>query len=317
MDRGEKHIIRILFKNKIFYSDAQAFEDLFTKIMTYRYPKFRAVKPQGALGDKKNDGYIIDAGVYYQVYGPEDISKSINTAIKKVKEDFNGLFEKWQDKVEIKEFCYIVNDKYKGAQVTVHEKLMELSKVLNELMDEKNITVNLMVAKDLENMMFELKEDEIIDVIGGLPPTNINVIDIDFQALNEVITHISNIPARHFVDDYYVPDFEEKIKINELSVILKRRLESASISVSDMELYFKNEGNFLREDLRNKFKELYELSKTEISETEEYFSDRRYMYILDKCMPKERTNAIQYAADCLMAYYFESCDIFESPNKEE
>ncbi|QUF84846.1 hypothetical protein KDJ93_08095 [Clostridium butyricum] len=53
MDRDERYLIRIMFKNRIFYSDAQAFEDLFTKIMRYGYPEFRAVKPQGAFGDKK------------------------------------------------------------------------------------------------------------------------------------------------------------------------------------------------------------------------------------------------------------------------
>jgi hypothetical protein len=34
-------------------------------------------------------------------------------------------------------------------------------------------------------------------------------------------------------------------------------------------------------------------------------------------MPKQATAYIQQAVECLMAYYFESCDIFEAPPKEE
>ena len=52
-----------------------------------------------------------------------------------------------------------------------------------------------------------------------------------------------------------------------------------------------------------------------LSKEEENFADRRYMYILEKSMPKEDKNSIQQAVECLLAFYFESCDIFEAPEK--
>ena len=39
------------------------------------------------------------------------------------------------------------------------------------------------------------------------------------------------------------------------------------------------------------------------------------MYILEKSMPKDDKNSIQQAVECLLAFYFESCDIFEAPEK--
>ena len=131
MDRDEKYLIRIMFQNKIYSSDAQEFENLFTKIMQYRYNDFRAVKPQGSLGDMKNDGYLIDDGAFYQVYGPEDISKSIDTAINKLEVDSEGLINKW-NKANINKFNYVVNDKYKGANVSVHQKLLKLDTILQK-----------------------------------------------------------------------------------------------------------------------------------------------------------------------------------------
>lgn len=40
MTREEKHISRILFKNKIHEADGQKFEDLFSAIMNYKEPDF-------------------------------------------------------------------------------------------------------------------------------------------------------------------------------------------------------------------------------------------------------------------------------------
>lgn len=319
MNRDEKYLIRMMFKGKIYSSDAQAFEDLFTKIMTYRYTTFLPVKPQGSFGDMKNDGYIIESGIFYQVYGPENIENSIDDAIKKVKGDFNGLIEKWNHNIEIKEYVYVVNDKYKGARVKVHEKILLLKNELKRLEKEKNILVNLMTAKDLENLFFEIEEDEIIDILGGMPPRtdNINIIDIDFEAVNEVIDHIMNIPAKDYQDDLHVPDFENKIKINGLSQIVRGILINAGFNYGDIELFFENQGEFLREALRDRFKQLYDNSKEEITDDIESYSDKRFFYILEKSMPKRKTLATKFAVECLMAYYFESCDIFEMPPDEE
>lgn len=311
MDRDEKYLIRIMFQNKIYSSDAQEFENLFTKIMQYRYNDFRAVKPQGSLGDMKNDGYLIDDGAFYQVYGPEDISKSIDTAINKLEVDSEGLINKW-NKANINKFNYVVNDKYKGANVSVHQKLFKLDTILQKIANNNNIGTGLIVAKDLENMLFELDEDSIIAIVG-LPPRTNAIYDVDYEALNEVVNHILNLPAKDYTDDLYVPDFDEKIKFNGLSRIIARRLDSAAINYGDVEVYFENQGDFLRDDIKNRFKQLYNESKNKISNEEENFADRRYMYILEKSMPRENKNSIQQAVECLLAFYFESCDIFEAP----
>ncbi|MGL5245553.1 MAG: hypothetical protein ACRC7R_10305, partial [Sarcina sp.] len=185
MEREEKYLVRIIFQNKIYSSDAQVFENLFTKIMGYRHLDFQAVRPQGSLGDMKNDGYILNSGIFYQVYGPEDITKSMDTAINKLKEDFHGLVSKWSNEITIKEFNYVVNDKYKGANVTVHKKLVELRNTIKTLEKDYLLNTGLLVAKDLENILFELQDDDIIAVIGLIPRTN-TMYEVDYNSLNEV-----------------------------------------------------------------------------------------------------------------------------------
>lgn len=72
MDENEKYIARLIFQNRIYESNGQKYEDIFSKVMTYSNPNFNSVKPQGQFGDRKNDGFDRTTGVYYQVYAPED-----------------------------------------------------------------------------------------------------------------------------------------------------------------------------------------------------------------------------------------------------
>ncbi len=58
MNNQEKLLARLMFRNKIFTSNGQAFEDLFISIMNYAEKGFKPIKPWGNIGDRKNDGYI-------------------------------------------------------------------------------------------------------------------------------------------------------------------------------------------------------------------------------------------------------------------
>ncbi len=157
MTANQKAQARIFFENRILKADKQAFEDLFTEIMSYKELDFRSIKPWGNIGDRKNDGYIPSRGIFYQVYAPEDIRKSYPDIVKKIKTDFTGLVEQWSD---VKEFYFVVNDKYKGVNAD-SEQLLTQIKEDNGLDESKFIT-----ASDLENILFSLSDDQIIKITG-------------------------------------------------------------------------------------------------------------------------------------------------------
>ena len=87
MDENEMFYALKEFKLKRLQLKGNSFEDFFVNIMKYHCNEFESVKPWGALGDRKNDGFIKSKGIYYQVYAPEDLPSREGSAIVKLIED--------------------------------------------------------------------------------------------------------------------------------------------------------------------------------------------------------------------------------------
>ena len=308
LTNGERYFVRTLFKNKIFQYNGQAFEDFFVSIMTKANSDFQPVKAHGSIGDKKNDGYVSNTGTYYQVYAPEDIGKekTVYDAVNKLETDFMGLYEYWNDKCEIKQYNFVVNDKYEGLSVPIHKKVFELKS--NPLY--ANIDIRTFTAKDLERVFGSLNEMDMQDIVGFIPEVSIGVIEYD--ALNEVVNYLMNAELPEASGDkLVVPDFTEKIIFNNLNKEIENRLITGSYQEGFLNNYF-NENPGLKDILQKKFNALYGQACDIIDDVQENAADCRCVYILENAAPK-RTNSIFGAIWVLMAYYFSTCDIFEEP----
>ncbi|MDK2951995.1 MAG: hypothetical protein PWQ77_1660 [Kosmotogales bacterium] len=309
MTKDEKYVIRIMFKLRIHKKNGQEFEDFFCDIMEKYNNNFHPVKAHGKIGDKKNDGFDKVTGTYYQVHAPENINKreTIYESASKLKRDFTGLLEFWNATCPIKKFFYVVNDKYSGNPPLIHKAIIELNKKY------PNIEIDEFRAKDLEDIFFKLDEDDIIDIVGN--PPDINIDKLNFSELNEVIEYLINMEVTApDKESLIAPNFDKKIKINNLCDIFKNYLNIGSYNIGDLEKYFKNNSHSYKQTLRDKFNSIYNDSKKEIPETDENFSDIRFQYILEKVLLNKK-KAVFDATIILMSYFFESCDIFEYPTR--
>jgi hypothetical protein len=298
LTRDEKSIARILFKLVIHEADGSAFETLFTKIMNYAENDFQQIKPWGNIGDRKNDGYIKSKGIYYQVYAPEDIRLKYTEAVSKLKKDFSGLIFQWS---EVKEFYFVINDKYKGV-------FADVEIAINQLIKDNNLNNGgILTAKDLENKLFLLSDDQIQAIVICIPDPS--KIQLDFNVLNEVIKHIMGLPiSESMPTDIKMPDWNNKIIFNELSEATATRLNNGYLHINNMNKYLDNNSNFLADTLRDKMNEIYLLEKNT------YSGDELFWAIVKKASPKNDF-AFQSAVIVVMAKYFETCDIFERPNE--
>ncbi len=311
MNRNEKYLARIMFKLRIHESDGQAYEDLFVKIMTTYNTNFHPVKPHGNIGDRKNDGFDKTTGTYYQVFAPFNLQKdkTVTDAVNKLRNDFVGLKNYWDSICPIKEYYYVVNDKYHGVPSPIHEEIIALS---NEY---PKIAFDLFPVKKLEDIFINLSEDDIINIINFIPSDDIELID--YSILSETIKYILDRQDEfNFEDSLVVPDFDGKIKFNSLSPWVGHYLTTASYQNGDLEEYFAANSDFIREELKQKFRDLYEEAKEIIPDSSVDFSDQRFLYILKEASFNSTKN-IRDAVLVLMAYYFESCDIFEEPPEGE
>jgi hypothetical protein len=309
MNTSEKYIARIMFQIKVHTSDGQLYENLFSKIMTKHNSNFRMIKPYGNIGDRKNDGFDKKSGVYYQVFAPENLekAKTISDAVSKLREDFKGLKKHWDALCKIKEFYYVVNDKYKGLPPQVEQEILLLGS------DHSDVVCDSFCSNNLERVFFELSNDDITDIIGIIPTEEISFLN--FDVLNKAVEYLMNSEVEAspdiYVDD---PNFEYKIKFNKLSQKVANLLTVASYQIGDLEAYFSATGEYVKSELKTRFSKLYDQSKQFINESEENYPDQRFFYILNNAAPNGK-KAVKDAVLVLMSYYFEACDIFEKPKK--
>ena len=217
---------------------------------------------------------------------------------KKIERDFAGLLEYWEN---IKEYYFVVNDKYKGVNADANQAI---ASIVN---DYSLVKGKILTAKDLEAILFKLSDNQIINIVGFLP-NHEHITNLDFSVLTQVVGYIMGLPIKTAFGVVKFPDWNEKIIFNKLSDVTKQYLDTASFNLGALNEFLANE-NFLAEELQKKMIGIYEELKTN------YSDDSLFWEIVTKCIPKEE-QAFLTPTLTIMAKYFESCDIFEEPIKD-
>jgi len=296
MTRDERTISRILFQKKIHEADGQKFEDLFSAIMNYKEPDFTQIKPWGSIGDRKNDGCILSKGVYFQVHAPEDVKKSYYDIIKKIQTDFSGLQSHWGN---VQKFYYVLNDKYQGVHPDALQ-LLETIKQSNSLNECK-----FLVAKDLENILYSLDDDQIMAIAGNIPDPA-NLVSLDYGILNEILEHLKGKSLNSGTEKIVAPDWDEKIKFNNLTMNENARLTNGYFQLGTLSEYLKNNSDFTAQELQNKINAIYkELAKS-------CGGSELFWELVNEISPRSSAE-YQASSIVIMSMYFETCDIFEEP----
>lgn len=296
MNNQEKALARLLFKLKLHEANGQAFEDIFTAIMGYTEADFQPIKAWGNIGDRKNDGYIKSKGIFFQVFAPEEIRKSYVKVVEKLNDDFAGLIQQW---TPVHEFYFVVNDKYKGINADCEQAIQEIKRVYTLS------NTGFKTAKDIENLLFALDDDQIYTIIGFFPDPA--MIQLDYAVLNEVIQHLmsSSLPKTPDSAAIY-PDWDDKVSFNQLARLDAEFLNNGFFQLGSLDEYLNNQSNFFADEVKDKVRQLY------IKNKEQYAGSDLFWQIVDDISPKA-SRSYQAASIVLMAKYFETCDIFEEP----
>lgn len=179
----------MIFKNKILTTEGQDFENFFCEIMKLKNSSFIQVQAYGKLGDGATDGYIPNEQKYYQCYGPRSIEKLATQEYTKAKliKDYKGLLQKGKS---IKEYFFVVNDKFNGIPESVRKAMDDL----NEEYDD--IELNFIGADSIKRIVFtELDEKAKREIIGlnpiqlmGTTGDKSKDLKLTFKNLEELLT---------------------------------------------------------------------------------------------------------------------------------
>lgn len=176
---------RLSFERLVLNLYGQAYEDLFTEIMSYRHYHFTPIKPQGQKGDTKCDGWDPGSGTYYQCYAPEKLDA--DKAIKKMQETFESLKAFWHEFCEMKTFVFVINDRFKGPYPDIAKAIMDI-KNANPYLDNAYV----MTARMLEHELEQLTPDQIA-VVVDVPELSIGERIEDKRRVMEFLKEIDPV----------------------------------------------------------------------------------------------------------------------------
>jgi len=292
-----------MLKLKIHESDGQAFEDLFVRVMTLSGSDFRPVKAQGKKGDKKNDGFCDKSGRFFQVYGPEKHEKDGPTkAVKKIEEDFDGLKAAWDSSFKIREYYFVLNDKFKGTYSDV-ELCLRRIKVDHELEECRP-----WLAQHIVETFRGLDKARAMEIIGSIPKSD-STPDIDFLALKKVLSHlVSTSTPLPGPENLTVPDFDEKLEFNGLNGAIGLLLRGGALQCGAIESYFQEAGGESKRIVRDKLASIYSNLPQSLE------ADVSFFKLLEEVVGKKPSQATQTAGISLIAYFFEACDVYKEPS---
>lgn len=309
MTPTEQYYARKMFQLEIYKRKGQDFENLFTRVMQLANKSFIPITPQGSYGDRKNDGFIKQDGKYYQVYSPADPALSEKKTIDKLVTDFKGLYKFWNSQVApIKEFYYVVNDKYGGCFPSLFPELKKIET------DYPGVICHPFLSNHLEDVFLSLSDSDKQEIVGFIiVPEDIT---LDVSVLSEVISYLASLDVGYAKEDFpQNPNFEEKIEFNSIGPQVATILQFGSYQDGALKEYFKINSTFTKDDLRKTFNQLYIEGVKEIPNSP-HKNDLVFFYIVNKAFPSDK-KVIKDAIFVLMSYFFGYCDIFEEPIKPE
>lgn len=312
MNPHEQLLARLMFQCRLCRGHGDAFQQLFWDVMKAKHGQgMTAVRPQGALGDGGNDGFLPSDGHYFQVYGPVDPEDKVTTAATKLEDDFEKLKANWNIHAPIKAYSFVFNDKYQGAFKTISQALASL--------ETKNPGVQCrpFLASDLEDEFMSLDMNGVQKVLGALLPDPARIERLDYGVLKEVIAHIVSAPASDAETRFgSLPNIEEKVQLNNLCSTWGEVISAGARQTGHVDNYFRSNSKFSKQTLRNHMVGTYEQARQAAASTLELPEGRSKQDLIfddfrTRLTPAGATVSMVNATDVLIAYYFEACDVFD------
>ncbi len=284
------------FENTYLRAKGNTFQELFEKLMGLVYKAdFMPCRPWGNRGDRKNDGFLKSERRLFQVYAPNEMIES--KAIKKIREDFAGAKAYWGEHFDKWVFAHNAED---GLPPHLQKFLLDFEKANPGIkvepwgLQEFLVIFRKLILNDMQSWFGFVPSDETRAKLGFS----------DLQVVLETIADRTP-PSGEPVKD--VP--MGKIEANALSQSIATLLKAGMAKAPLVEAFFDQWHDVtLGERIAKSFRSKYETLRGQLSPNRIFSELQEWAGGTELNTPEH-----QLAVLTVLAYYFESCDIFEEP----
>lgn len=273
------------------------FQSFFEEIMEKVDSSFVKVKPSGKEGDWKCDGWLPRSGTCFQVYAPEALT--VSDSVAKIKVDFAGALEKWEEKMKC--WIFVWSARQKGVPAAILDCITDLG-------NEEDIEVDQWGRERLWQEVKILPEPDRVDLLGAVPmPEEITATtDHEVQVL---LSYVADQPIPDLDADLELVELEKKMDRNELDEGVRILIKAAMPIVPTVEHYVANNPDQrFSQRVAVSLGERYEELKGSLGEDPNAVFGGLLDRIAGDAAPQSKE---RWAAVAIVAHYFELCDIFE------
>jgi hypothetical protein len=276
-----------------------AFEDFFQRLMSVRYGDFVQVRTHGNLGDLGADGLRLHNGRLYACYAPEVFNAT------KVGGKFTGDLASAmrQRGGEFKIFVFVYND-VRGLHPEVTRLLAQAR------LDHPSIGFEPMGPPHLLRKLFDLVRHEIEDLLRAPIQVENLVYGVGLEDLTPLLQHL--MENRRRTDGRAAPREVSELKMdyNALSEDDQEMLRLGMRHTHLVEQYYQGVIDVTeRDEVAADFNAYYRLMAEEYQDPDQIVTELQ-KYVAGN----QRGRAgMEIALWVVLAYFFETCDIFQEP----
>jgi len=295
----ERMFVKAMYREQMANLHGDAFEDFFHRLMSARYSDFVQVRTHGNIGDLGADGLRLHNGRLYACYAPEvfDATK----AGGKFANDLAKAIRKRSG--EFGTFVFVYNDA-RGLHPEV-SRLLAQARV-----EHSRLEFEPMGPQHLLRKLFELVRHEIEDLLRAPILVEEVVYGVGLEDLTPLLQHL--MEHRRRADGQAAPREVSALKMdyNRLGEDDRTMLRIGMRHTHLIEQYYQGIADVTeRDEVAADFNAYYGQIADEYDESEQVLAELR-KYVAGN---QRGTSATEIAWWVVVAYFFETCDIFREP----
>jgi hypothetical protein len=298
---GQRYYWRIALELKLRKANGDAFQDFFATVMSLLHgDDFVRVRPYGVLGDKGCDGYLQSNGQLFQCYGAlAGELKQVGTLTTKMTDDFEKAAKNLTAIMKEWHMVHNIADGLPIEAVTTMNALREAN---------SQLTFGFIGIEGFSERVFRLQSFQIESLLGPAA-SDADATSFDTAALRDLVQHLrSEADAIDFDPQDLRPVPLHKLNYNNLPNHWKHLIAGGWKNAHLVGQYFDRHPDPLTGERTAKlFRDRYEYLKAQRLSPSDIMGTLYELVTGIGSVPPQK----QVAAQSLLAFLFENCDIFE------